>query len=60
MKRPPDSPELVRFAAAVGDILKVPPNEMQRRIEAQEREKAATSGRIPRQLPFIQNPFFFR
>jgi hypothetical protein len=36
MKKPPSSPEFARFTAALGDIVKVSPEEMARRIADHE------------------------
>jgi hypothetical protein len=36
MKKPPNTPEFTRFTSAVRDVLKISPEEMQKRIEARK------------------------
>jgi hypothetical protein len=38
MKKPPSSLEFARFAAALGEIVKVSPDEIERRMQAQKKE----------------------
>lgn len=51
MKTPPDSPEFAKFSQAMRDILGVSKEELQKRIDAEKREReakasASASGRV--------------